>query len=550
MSKTVLQNDYIEAIPSVAFYHTAGTESAKRVLTPKFLELLKSLQEKFEPQRQALLEARAKRQEEYDRGQVPQYLDRNSEAVAGNWKVAAIPADLMRRRVEITGPVNSARLVINMLSRNEDGQCADTAMLDFEDSMKPSWANVISGIHNVIGVVDGTLTDKKKLPDGSEKVYRLDAANMSVMMVRVRGIHLNEINLKINGQPVSAGLFDLAACFYHTAKKLISQGKTPKYYVPKCEHFLEARWWNNLFTELELALEIPMGTLKATFLIETLPAAYQIEEILYEIRDHATGMNVGRWDKIFSDIKVLKNHKDRNLADRASITMLSPWMLNYAKRLIKICHNRGAFAIGGMSAFAPGKSSDVREKQLAKVLEDKQFEAAIGHDGCWVSHPYFIGTAMQAFVSDNQLDRMLDDFDKYPDLLPRAEGPKTLAGLRKNIRVGVAYVRGWKQDLGCIAWDDLMEDLATMEISRVQVWQWLHHRTMLDDGTEVRPDLVKKLFETELRQIETELREAMKGQPEAVIEETLEQFREAKREAEEIFLQERFTDFLTENSYF
>lgn len=550
MSKTVLQNDYIEVIPSVAFYYAAGTESAKSVLTPNFLELLKSLHEKFEPQRQALLEARTKRQEEYDRGQVPQYLDQNSEAAAGNWKVAAIPADLMRRRVEITGPVNSARLVINMLSPNEEGRCADTAMLDFEDSMKPSWANVISGIHNVIGAADGTLTDRKKMPDGSEKVYRLDAANMAVMMVRVRGIHLNEINLKINGQPVSAGLLDLAACFYHTAKKLISQGKTPKYYVPKCEHFLEARWWNNLFTELELALEIPMGTLKATFLIETLPAAYQIEEILYEVRDHAAGMNVGRWDKIFSDIKVLKNHKDRNLADRASITMLSPWMLNYAKRLIKICHNRGAFAIGGMSAFTPGKDATVREKQLAKVFEDKQFEAAIGHDGCWVSHPYFIGTAMLAFVSDNQLDRMLDDFDKYPDLLPRADGPKTLAGLRKNIRVGVAYVRGWKQDLGCIAWDDLMEDLATMEISRVQVWQWLHHRTRLDDGTEVCPDLVKKLFETELQQIETELGEAMKGQPEAVIEETLEQFREAKREAEEIFLQERFADFLTENSYF
>lgn len=549
MALTEIKNDYIEVLPGVAFYHESWNEQVKSVFSEEALQLLKRLHEEFEPQRQKLLMARDERQKAYDAGALPEYSDKNSEAVAGKWKVSPIPADLQRRRVEITSPINSARMVINMLSRNEEGYRADMAMLDFEDSMKPSWNNVLNGFHNLIGAVDGTLEDRKKMPDGTEKVYKLDRNDMAGIMVRVRGIHLNEINLLINGEAISAGLFDLAVCFFHTAKKLMTEGKTPKYYVPKCEHFMEARWWNELFTALESALEIAVGNLKATFLIETLPAAFQIEEILYEIREHAAGMNVGRWDKIFSDIKVLKNHKDRIMADRASITMQSPWMMNYAKRLIKICHERGAFAIGGMSAFTPGKDADAREKQSAKVLEDKRFEASIGHDGCWVSHPYFIGIAMQAFTKDNQTGSLLENFDKYSDILPQSIGPKTLEGLRKNIRVGIAYMRGWQEDLGCIAWDDLMEDLATMEISRVQVWQWLHHGTKLDDGTVVRPELVREVFDSELKKINSEVRETMKGQKDEMIEEALRQFSEAKKAAEEVFLKKEFENFLTENSY-
>ncbi len=549
MSSISTQQDYIEVLTGVSFYDYAWDDRSQGLFPKELLQLLKHLHENLELERQALLSSRKERQEKYDAGELPQYLDKNSAAVQGNWQIAPIPRDLLTRRVEITGPVHEAKMVINMLSRNEAGDRADTAMLDFEDSMKPTWENVINGFYNVIGAASLTLTDRKTLPNGSEKIYKLDPKDMALPMIRVRGLHLNEINLKINDQPISAGLFDLGVCFFHTAKILIAQGKTPKYYVPKCEHYLEARWWNKLFTMLEEALEISMGTLKVTFLIETLPAAFQIEEILYEIRDHAVAMNVGRWDKIFSDIKVLKNHAERNLADRGTITMKSPWMLNYAKRLIKICHSRGALAIGGMAAFTPGKTVEMREAQNIKVAEDKAFEVSIGHDGCWVSHPYFIGVALKAFPKNHQLDVLLEDFDKYPDIMPKAVGAKTLPGLRKNLRVGMAYMQGWNSGRGCVAWDNMMEDLATMEISRVQVWQWLRHNTRLDDDDYVDKEGVKKCFNEEFEKICEEIRESTAGQPEEVINDMITQFSRAKDEAEKLYLEERFRDFLTENSY-
>ena len=243
---------------------------------------------------------------------------------------------------------------------------------------------------------------------------------------------------------------------------------------------------SRLLSRLEELSDLPVGTLRATFLIETLPAAFQMEEILYELRDHAAGLNVGRWDKIFSDIKVLRNHPDRVLADRASISLNRPWMRNYAERLIKICHRRGAFAMGGMAAFTPGGTAELRRAQTDKVVEDKEFEFSLGHDGCWVSHPYFIAPAMAAFPASNQLD-IVPEIDDEPDLLPIGTPPHTWEGLRKNVRVGIAYVKGWNQDIGCVAWDDLMEDLATLEISRAQTWQWLRHQVALDDGTPVTP---------------------------------------------------------------
>jgi malate synthase len=283
--------------------------------------------------------------------------------------------------------------------------------------------------------------------------------------------------------------------------------------------------------------------LRATFLIETLPAAFQMEEILYELRQHATGLNVGRWDKIFSDIKTLKMHPDRILADRASISLNRPWMRNYAERLIKICHRHGAYAMGGMAAFTPGRTAELREEQTRKVVADKEFEASLGHDGCWVSHPYFIGPAMSAFRHDDQLD-VHPDIDDRPDLLPQGTPPRTLEGLRTNVRVAIAYTRGWMQDIGCVAWDDLMEDLATLEISRAQTWQWLHHRVELDDGRQVTRELVVATFDDELVRIEQEIREAMSGLEASVIEDEIDRYRRAHQAARVVFTESQFRPFL------
>ncbi|WPU64160.1 malate synthase [Peredibacter starrii] len=512
----------------------------QELFPPELIKLLKNLHERLNPERLRLLEARKVRQEHYDRGEVPEFLDRNSEAVKGSWKVAPIPRELLCRRVEITGPVNVPKMVINMLSRNEKGERADMAMLDFEDSMKPSFQNVLDGYKNVILAVPGKLTYFTE-----DKKYQLNPNDMAYVMVRCRGLHLNETNIKINGEEISAGLLDLAVCFFHTARQYRLQNKTPKYYVPKCEHYLEARWWNNLFVELERATKFPIGTLRATFLIETLPATFQVEEILYELRDHAVGLNVGRWDKIFSDIKVLRNHPERIMADRSSINMERSWMENYAKRVIKICHSRGAFAMGGMSAFTPGKSPELRLEQTQKVSADKKREADWGHDGCWVSHPYFIGVAMNAFKNENQLKETLPDFDKYSDILPRSEGPHTIGGLRTNVRVGIAYMHGWMKDIGCVAFDNLMEDLATLEISRAQVWQWLHHQITLDDGVQVTKSLVASIFADEFQKI---LEEMKHETPENRHRELFVELEEARDMALRIFTQDELSDFLTTTS--
>jgi malate synthase len=526
----------------------ARSTAAARVLVAEALDLVARLHVDLEPERQELLRARETRQREYNAGAVPQYLppdDPTVRAAASDWRIAPLPADLLTRRVEITGPVSDPKMVINMLSRTESGDRADAAMLDFEDSMKPSWENVVKGIENLRQAVEGTLTFSKPGRAGEPvREYRIDPDDMPLLMVRVRGLHLDESNVTVDGAPVAAGLFDLTLSTWHTARRLIEQGKTPKYYVPKCEHHLEARWWNRLFSLLEEALSLPAGALKATFLIETLPAAFQMEEILWELRGRAAGLNVGRWDKIFSDIKVLREHPDRVLADRGSISLNRPWMRNYALRLVRICHRHGAFAMGGMSAFTPGSTPELRAEQTRKVVEDKAFEASIGHDGCWVSHPYFIGPAMSAFAHQNQL-AVVPDIDERPDLLPRPEGSRTLEGLRKNVRVGIAYLNGWHRDIGCVAWDDLMEDLATLEISRAQIWQWLRHGTRLEDGTAVTHDLVRGIFAEEAEQIEREVRDAMEGKNGADVEREVQGFAAAREDAEQIFTEERFRPFLT-----
>lgn len=492
----------------------------------KLLRILSELLRELGPSRDILLMRRGQRQFAWNCGELPEFPDRDSEAVRGAWKVDPIPKELLRRRVEITGPVNSAKTVVQMLSRNERGVRADMAMLDFEDSMKPSFCHVIQGYRNVIGAVGGTLST-----ESHGKIYKLDQDDMAYVMVRVRGLHLFESNILFEGEPVPAGLLDLTVCFFHSACLYLDRNLTPKYYIPKCEHFLEARWWNELFISLQTKMGLPTGTLKATFLIETLPATFQVEEILYEVREHAVGLNVGRWDKIFSDIKVLRNHPDRVLGDRSSITMTKPWMENYAKRVIKICHERGAFAMGGMSAFTPGKTSELRKEQAAKVKRDKEREASWGHDGCWVSHPYFIDIAMNAFKKDNQLGVLLPEFDKYSDVLPRGEGPYTMTGLRTNIRVGIAFLEGWLRDIGCVSFDNLMEDLATLEISRAQVWQWRHHGVSLDSGEIVSAQLVNRVFDEEINKKMNEFPEIL--------------WKEAAQMARILFLKKNLADFLT-----
>lgn len=490
-------------VVGVALHTGADTAAARRVLTPEALALVARLHRALQTDRANLLAARTDRQRTWDGGALPSRLGADAPPEAsGDWQVAPLPADLLTRRVEITGPVNDARMVINMLSRGADGQRADAAMLDFEDSMKPSWDNVIAGIENMIGAARGDLSAVKTDANGTVlKEYRLDPDDMPLLMVRVRGLHLDEANVRVDDEPVAGGLLDLALCAFHTAQALVDQGKTPTFYVPKVEHHTEARWWNRLFSLVEDALGLERSTLRTTFLIETLPAALQMEAVLYEIREHAAGLNGGRWDKIFSDIKCLRTHPDRVLADRASIGMNRPWMRDYARELIRVCHRHGAFAMGGMAAFTPGRDAERREEQTAKVVADKEFEASIGHDGCWVSHPYFIGPAMQPFLDvlgerTHQLG-VIPDLPDEPNLMPQGTGPYTMDGLRTNVRVGIAYMKGWNEAVGCVAWDDLMEDLATLEISRTQVWQWRAQGVTLESGETVTDDLVRRVFAEE-----------------------------------------------------
>ena len=504
----------VPLLDGLALHAGADTPAARRVLTPEAIALVARLHRALAVDRAYLLAARKDRQTRWDNGALPGYLPADALPEAHtDWQVAPLPADLLTRRVEITGPVNDARMVVNMLSRGADGQRADAAMLDFEDSMKPSWANVMAGVENVAAAARGTLSaDKRDASGAVVKEYRLDPADMPVLMVRVRGLHLDEANVRVDGQSVAGGLLDLALCALHAAPALVAAGKTPAFYVPKVEHHLEARWWSRLFALLEDELGYPRSTFRATFLIETLPAAFQMEEILWELRDHAVGLNGGRWDKIFSDIKVLCTHPDRVLADRASIGMNRPWMRDYARHLIDVCHRHGAFAMGGMAAFTPGRDAAAREAQTAKVVADKAFEASIGHDGCWVSHPYFIGPAFAPFLdalgeAANQLG-VRPDIAAQPDLMPLGGGPYTMAGLRTNVRVGIAYLKGWNEDVGCVAWDDLMEDLATLEISRAQTVQWRLHGVALESGETVTDALVRRVFADETAAILAEVQAA------------------------------------------
>ncbi|HLT22227.1 MAG TPA: hypothetical protein VKZ84_02250 [Bacteriovoracaceae bacterium] len=455
---------------------------------------------------------------------IPQ-INSMTEGRLTQWKVAPIPERLQQRRVEITGPANNTKLVIQMLSANEFGDYADTAMIDFEDSMKPSFENVLSGYINCMGAVKGDLQffDKgKEYKITSDRVYP---------MIRIRGLHLDESNILVDNEPTSAGLMDLVITSYLTHRLYRERGMNPKYYIPKCETPKEARFWNDVLSFIENELKLDSGEIKVSLLIETYPAACTVEEILCEVKEHAVALNVGRWDKIFSDIKVFAKSPDHVFRDRSLIGLNCPWMENYAKRVIKICHRHGALAIGGMAAFTPGKTEDLRYEQNNKVLNDKKLESSWGHDGCWVSHPYFITSALSAFPKKNQLDYLLEDFDELQSIEPQGGGPYTFNALRQNIRVGIYYLYYWNKDIGCIALDNLMEDLATLEISRAQVWQWHYHKVVLDNHKIVTTPYLKEVFDEVEKEIFAELKDGFG-------------VRRASEMCFEIFTEEKLRDFL------
>ncbi len=471
------------------------------ILTPQALALLSRLHRAFEGRRQELLLRRSDVQARLDSGWTPDFLEETRAVREADWNVAPIPEDLLDRRVEITGPVDR-KMVINALNSG-----AKMFMADFEDAHSPTWNATIEGQINVRDAIRGTIAYES--PDG--KKYCLNR-NTATLLVRPRGWHLSERHVTVDGQPVSGALFDFALYFFHNAHALREKGSGPYFYLPKLESHLEARLWNDVFVMAQEALGLPVGTIKATVLVETILAAFQMDEILYELRDHIVGLNCGRWDYIFSFIKKFRNRPEFVLPDRATVTMTTHFLRSYSLLTIKTCHRRGAFAMGGMAAQIPIKT-DVEANALAlqKVRDDKVREATDGHDGTWVAHPGLVPIAMEVFnermPTPNQLHRLREDVHvTAADLLTVPSGPITEAGLRTNINVGLRYLESWLRGSGCVPIFNLMEDAATCEISRTQIWQWIRHpRGVLDDGRKITAELFRSFMNEELNKIRADI---------------------------------------------
>jgi malate synthase len=466
-----------------------------RILTPDALAFVERLCRRFESRRRELLLARAERQKEFDAGVLPDFLPLTASVRASTWKIADQPADLLDRRVEITGPTDR-KMVINALNCG-----ASTFMADFEDANCPTWENMIEGQANILDAVRRTISFEQ-----AGRQYRLNDKT-AVLIPRPRGWHLDEKHVTIDGKPVSASLFDFGLLFFHNAAELLARGSGPYYYLPKMESHLEARLWNEVFTFAQQELGIPLGSVRATVLIETLPAAFEMDEILWELKDHSSGLNIGRWDYIFSCIKKLRSRQGFCLADRAQVTMTAPFMRAYALLLVKTCHRRNAPAMGGMAAQIPIKNDPAaNEAAMAKVRADKEREATDGCDGTWVAHPGLVPIAREVFdkhmPGPNQYSRQRADVNvSAKDLLDfQPEKPITEAGLRNNIQVGIQYIGSWLAGNGCVPIFNLMEDAATAEISRSQVWQWMRSpKGVLEDGRKVTRELFHGLLVDELR---------------------------------------------------
>lgn len=464
------------------------------ILTPEALAFLAELEGRFGGERERLLAVRQKRQALIDAGEKPGFLETTQPIRDADWTIAPLPADLQDRRVEITGPVDR-KMIINALNSG-----AKVFMADFEDATTPSWTNQMDGQVNLFDAVRRTIAHDDP---ATGKSYRLNGRT-AVLKVRPRGWHLVEKHVTMDGLPISGALFDFGLFVFHNAKELLARGSGPYFYLPKLESHFEARLWREVFTVAEEYLGLRHGTIKATVLIETILAAFEMDEILYELRDHSAGLNCGRWDYIFSFIKKFRADPSAVLPDRGEVTMAAPFLTAYSTLAVKTCHRRGAPAIGGMAAFIPVKDDPAaNEAAFAKVRADKEREAKNGHDGTWVAHPGLVPVAKAVFdelmPTPNQIHRKRADVSvAAADLLAVPPGPKTEAGLRQNVAVGIGYVEAWLRGQGCVPLFNLMEDAATAEISRTQVWQWLHHGSTLDDGRTVTTELVDSVIAEEL----------------------------------------------------
>jgi malate synthase len=510
------------------------TERYAEILTPEAVAFVAGLQRAFDARRKELLAARAERQKRLDAGQRPDFLPETREIRESEWTVAPLPKDLLDRRVEITGPVER-KMIINALNSG-----SKVFMADFEDSTTPTWENVIEGQINLRDAVRRTITfsDAK-----TGKGYKL-IEKPAVLFVRPRGWHLEERHVKVDGEAMSGSLFDFGLYAFHNAKELLARGSGAYFYLPKLESHLEARLWNDVFLKAEAELGIPKGSIKGTVLIETILATFEMDEILWELKDHSAGLNCGRWDYIFSYIKKFAGDQSMLLPDRGQVTMATHFMRSYSKLAIKTCHRRGVSAMGGMSAFIPIKSDPVaNEKALTQVRADKEREAMDGHDGTWVAHPGLVPIALEVFdrvmPQPNQIDKQLPDFNvTAADLLEVPEGSITEAGVKQNVAVGLGYLEAWLRGIGCVPLFNLMEDAATAEISRAQLWQWVHHHAVTVEGLPVTVEMVDEVIADELRHAKS-----------SVDAQRYSAYEEAARLMQELVRAPQFMDFLTVPAY-
>ncbi|WP_028661607.1 malate synthase A [Saccharomonospora saliphila] len=511
-----------------------AVERGDEVLTDDALRFVAGLHDAFAARRDELLEARGRRREEVARTGRLDFLPETREVRESDWRVAEAPAALRDRRVEITGPTDR-KMTINALNSG-----AKVWLADLEDANTPHWDNVVSGQVNLSDAIRGTI----ELESNGKHYALRDDVEHATIVVRPRGWHLDERNIEVGGRKAVGALVDFGLYFFHNARELLSRGKGPYFYLPKMESHLEARLWNDVFTHAEKELGIEHGTIRATVLIETIPAAFEMEEILYELREHASGLNAGRWDYLFSVIKYFRDAGEKFiLPDRNSVTMTAPFMRAYTELLVRTCHKRGAFAIGGMAAFIPSKDPEVTEKAMAKVHDDKAREAADGFDGSWVAHPGMVALCREEFdkvlgEKPNQLDRTREDVSVTADQLldvAATEGSATRAGLRGAVDVGVRYIASWLGGNGAAGIHNLMEDAATAEISRSQIWQWVRNGVVLDTGETVTEELVRSV----LADVRSELQGVV---PAEQLDPAVELF-------QEVALAETFPDFLTLPAY-
>lgn len=505
------------------------------LFTDQLVDFLTALHLKFNASRLALLSKRIKQQNWFDAGNLPSFPEESLSVRTGEWTCAPLPKDLLDRRVEITGPVDQ-KMIINALNSG-----AKTFMADFEDSNSPTWENCMQGQINL----QKAITREIDFVAANGKTYALNNKT-AVLIVRPRGLHLNEKNIVIHNEQSSGSLIDFGIFFFNNAKKLIEKGSGPYFYLPKLEHYLEARWWNDVFVFAQDYIGIPNGTIKATVLIETITASFQLDEILYELKDHSAGLNCGRWDYIFSYIKKFRNNPEFIVPNRDLVTMTSPFMAAYSKRVIQVCHKRGVHAMGGMAAQIPVKNNDsANHLAFEKVKTDKEREVINGHDGTWVAHPGLVDLATEIFnlhmPGDNQIAKKFNHYNvSENDLLELPKGEITEEGVRKNINVAILYIESWLMGVGAAALYHLMEDAATAEISRTQVWQWLQHQVELADGRKLSKALLLQWIDEEVGNIK-----ALVGNERF----SSGRFSEAEALFNNLVFNKNFEEFLTINAY-